>query len=394
MGRYTPGTPSSFGTLKVGGAPQSAFTAELGQDNDGVVSDLSFVRIRARASRGATSPASFFGETALRLEIEDTASVVDDASTPYLYGLRVRAVPRRGRHVTAVDDLVGVCVTNQSFSQLGTSFNGTEAIYVGYGGGSTGGASKDWNAGVGIDTVADKGMYIVRGPYDYGILITAPCTTAALRIPNNAPIVGRNPTDTGSNDMLRVDTNGNVRVGSASVKVVVGVPNQDTDVTQAFEIQSTGNTDGAMGKSHARIVDTSAFAAGVGGAVGFAGQTDSATPRTIRTFGAIAGRKANATSTNAAGYLSLYSRNASTGLVEVLRLNELQQVVVTDASDVVLGSTTGTKLGTASSQKLGFWGATPIARPTVTGSRAGNAALASLLTQLAAEGLIVDSTTA
>jgi hypothetical protein len=41
-------------------------------------------------------------------------------------------------------------------------------------------------------------------------------------------------------------------------------------------------------------------------------------------------------------------------------------------------------------QKVGFYGATPTTKPTVTGSRGGNAALASLLTALAAQGLIVD----
>ena len=44
--------------------------------------------------------------------------------------------------------------------------------------------------------------------------------------------------------------------------------------------------------------------------------------------------------------------------------------------------------------KVGFNGATPITKPAVTGSRGGNAALASLLTQLATLGLITDSTTA
>ncbi|MCX5522602.1 collagen-like protein [Streptomyces bobili] len=42
----------------------------------------------------------------------------------------------------------------------------------------------------------------------------------------------------------------------------------------------------------------------------------------------------------------------------------------------------------------GFYGADPVGRPTVTGSRAGNAALASLLTALATLGLITDNTTA
>lgn len=42
---------------------------------------------------------------------------------------------------------------------------------------------------------------------------------------------------------------------------------------------------------------------------------------------------------------------------------------------------------------FGAMGATPVTRPNVTGSRGGNAALASLLTSLASLGLITDSTT-
>ena len=42
---------------------------------------------------------------------------------------------------------------------------------------------------------------------------------------------------------------------------------------------------------------------------------------------------------------------------------------------------------------IGFFGVTPVARPTVTGSRASGAALASLLTALASLGLIVDGST-
>lgn len=40
---------------------------------------------------------------------------------------------------------------------------------------------------------------------------------------------------------------------------------------------------------------------------------------------------------------------------------------------------------------LGFYGTVPIPKPTVTGSRAANAALASLLTALASQGLVTDS---
>lgn len=52
-----------------------------------------------------------------------------------------------------------------------------------------------------------------------------------------------------------------------------------------------------------------------------------------------------------------------------------------DGSRKVAATTTG----------VGFHGTTPIAKPTVTGSRGANAALASLLTALASYGLVVDS---
>ena len=42
-----------------------------------------------------------------------------------------------------------------------------------------------------------------------------------------------------------------------------------------------------------------------------------------------------------------------------------------DAKNVVFNATTGTKLGTATTQKLGFWNATPIVQPSGTGETAG-----------------------
>lgn len=49
---------------------------------------------------------------------------------------------------------------------------------------------------------------------------------------------------------------------------------------------------------------------------------------------------------------------------------------------------------TSTASQIGFFGATPVAKPTVTGSRGGNAALASALTAFANLGLIVNSSTA
>lgn len=47
---------------------------------------------------------------------------------------------------------------------------------------------------------------------------------------------------------------------------------------------------------------------------------------------------------------------------------------------------------TGASQKIGFFGTNKISKPTISGSKGGNAALTSLCTQLSALGLITDST--
>lgn len=60
--------------------------------------------------------------------------------------------------------------------------------------------------------------------------------------------------------------------------------------------------------------------------------------------------------------------------------------------DALYGAAVHTIDGVANT--LGFHGATPVVKQEVAGSRGANAALADLLTKLAALGLITDSTTA
>ena len=59
-------------------------------------------------------------------------------------------------------------------------------------------------------------------------------------------------------------------------------------------------------------------------------------------------------------------------------------LTVADATNIVLNTTTGTQIGTSATQKLGFFGITPIIQPTV----ATGATVATLITQLTLLGLI------
>lgn len=81
--------------------------------------------------------------------------------------------------------------------------------------------------------------------------------------------------------------------------------------------------------------------------------------------------------------------NAATQLIH--RGTGNLELSTTDASGgLTLASSSGVKVA-LNTTGLAFQGSSPIAKPTVTGSRGGNAALASLLTALANYGLITDS---
>jgi hypothetical protein len=56
------------------------------------------------------------------------------------------------------------------------------------------------------------------------------------------------------------------------------------------------------------------------------------------------------------------------------------------------GSDEGELVGRNLTGKIGFYGAVPVVKPTVTGSKGANAALTSLIAALVAQGLIIDTT--
>jgi len=78
----------------------------------------------------------------------------------------------------------------------------------------------------------------------------------------------------------------------------------------------------------------------------------------------------------------LCTDNAGTATYALISGNASDEVVIDPGSG-----------GTNITGQVGFQGTANIAKPTITGSTAGNAALHNLLTQLAAYGLITDSTT-
>jgi hypothetical protein len=62
--------------------------------------------------------------------------------------------------------------------------------------------------------------------------------------------------------------------------------------------------------------------------------------------------------------------NAAGGAV-IFSLSNTGTVTLADAANIVLNTTTGTKIGTATTQKLGFYNSTPVVQPNTTGTTTG-----------------------
>jgi hypothetical protein len=70
---------------------------------------------------------------------------------------------------------------------------------------------------------------------------------------------------------------------------------------------------------------------------------------------------------------------------EALRISNDRSITVSDGGNVVLGTTTGTKIGTGTTQKLGFYNATPVVQPTAVADATDAATVITQLNALLAK---------
>ena len=64
-----------------------------------------------------------------------------------------------------------------------------------------------------------------------------------------------------------------------------------------------------------------------------------------------------------------FRRNADGSTV--FSISSAGVLTMADPANIALGTTTGTKIGTATSQKLGFWNVTPVVQPATTATTSG-----------------------
>lgn len=138
--------------------------------------------------------------------------------------------------------------------------------------------------------------------------------------------------------------------------IVIGTGLTATATGQLLIGCGTGTTEGYIGNGITNATPVSFRVRATGGTgTNIAGgnftvapgvSTGSATPACIKLQGTTAGASGTTAQT----------------LTDVLTITDAATITLADAVNVVLNTTTGTKIGTGTTQKLGFWGATPVAQ--------------------------------
>jgi len=96
------------------------------------------------------------------------------------------------------------------------------------------------------------------------------------------------------------------------------------------------------------------------------------------------------------GFLNIGTADSTTTIVNALHIDSSQRVGIgttspssllhlADAGNITVGTTTGTKIGTATTQKLGFYNATPVVQPTAVADATDAATVITQLNALLAK---------
>ena len=169
----------------------------------------------------------------------------------------------------------------------------------------------------------------------------------------------------GGVEAMRIDSSGNVGIGTSSIFSGLRV-----------NVPYSVDTDGAASKWTARFSDSSAVAINVGGSLLFQGTRSSA--GAVGNFAGIAGRKENATDNNEQGYLGFFTTPSTGVITERMRIDSSGNLLVGTTSLSTITGETAAKAQVAGNFIVGNAVAATNVTATINGvvSKAGRIAFA------------------
>jgi hypothetical protein len=212
-----------------------------------------------------------------------------------------------------------------------------------------------------------------------------PSQSGELRLSNNQFITVRNQANTADIDMIKVNASNNIQFGGGidlGNQAITGVYSiaQFTSSNWSFNNVGVGYVGSTFSIGTTSAPNTLSFGNAGNNSIGIVATASGTVGRSLT----IAAGSTVANTNIAGGSLTLNAglasgtgtsnivfqtgQSAASGVLQTLTtrltINNAGDFTFADGVDFIVGSTNGTKFGTATTQKIGFYNATPIVRPS------------------------------
>lgn len=214
-----------------------------------------------------------------------------------------------------------------------------------------------------------------------------PAQSGELRLSNNQFIYFRNAANTGDIPCITVNASNNIQLGGGlnmGNQAVTGVYSIEQFTSSNWKFDNVGNgyvaTTFAIGTTSTPA--TLSFGNAANRSIGLVASAAGTVGRSLTIFagdttaggtniagGGLVLEAGTGTGTGASSITFLTGQTTGTAtaaqtLTTRLTIDNAGDFTFFDGADFILGTVTGTKIGTATTQKIGFFNATPIVRPT------------------------------
>jgi hypothetical protein len=180
-------------------------------------------------------------------------------------------------------------------------------------------------------------------------------------------------------DQLAISTGGTSRIHlDSSGRLLVGTSSESAGVAASFQ----GSSSSASGPGIVSIKNGTTNPTS-GNALGYLQFRDAASQNGAQIIAVTDGNWASGNGPTRLVFSVTATSSASP--TEALRISSNRAITVSDGGNVVLGTTTGTKIGTATTQKLGFYNATPVVQPAAVADATDAATVIAQLNDLLAK---------